>query len=239
MELRMLAEHFVDGAEYSVEMLLRGGAELFSNITGKRLFPGPRPVESAHVVPAEIAPATAAQLTGQTLRLLRAIGFRDGIVHCEWIVSDGEPYLVECAGRMAGDGIIELIENAYAVELKRDYVAVMKGEPLPDAPLPRHAARAAAARFMTIEPGTVTAVRGVEDAAKAEGVVMCDVSVAPGDRCDGLRCSWDRVADLMVTAATSAEALRLADAAAAMIEIDVRPDAATVTGPRAGVVGAA
>ena len=54
MELRMLAERFVDGHEYSVEMLVRGGEPLFVNVTGKQLFPGPRPVELAHVVPADI-----------------------------------------------------------------------------------------------------------------------------------------------------------------------------------------
>jgi biotin carboxylase len=223
MELHMLAEHFIDGAEYSVEMLLRGGEELFFNITGKRLFPGPRPVESAHVVPAEIAPELTALLGQQTLRVLQAVGFKDGIVHCEWIVSDGVPYLVECAGRLAGDGIIELIENAYPVELKRFYVAVMKGEPLPADSLPRQAKGGTAARFLTIEPGVVTAVRGTEAAEKAEGVVMCDVGVEPGDRFAGLRSSWDRVGDLVVSAATPADALRLADAAAALIEIAVRP----------------
>ena len=223
MELCMLAEHFIDGAEFSVEMLLRGGEELFFNVTDKRLFPGPRPVESAHVVPAEISPELTALLGQQTLRMLQAVGFEDGIVHCEWIVSDGVPYLVECAGRLAGDGIIELIENAYPVELKRIYVALMKGEPVSADSLPRQAKGAAAARFLTIEPGVVTAVCGASAAEKAEGVVMCDVSVKPGDRFDGLRSSWDRVGDVVVSADTPADALRLADAAAAMIEIAVQP----------------
>jgi hypothetical protein len=49
------------------------------------------------------------------------------------------------------------------------------------------------------------------------------VSVKPGDLSYGLRSSHDRVGQLMVKAATPAEALRLADAAAALIEIDVQP----------------
>jgi len=223
MELYMLAERFVEGAEYSVEMLVRGGVELFANVTGKRLFPGPRPVESGHVVPADIAPELTALLGRETLRVLRAVGFGDGVVHCEWIVCDGVPYLVECAGRLAGDGIVGLIESAYPVEFKRLYVAVMKGEPVSADALPRQAKAAAASRFLAIEPGVITAVRGVEAAAKAEGVVRCAVSVAPGDRSDGLRCSWDRVGSLAVSAATPADALRLVEAAAALIEISVSP----------------
>ena len=227
MELRMLVERYIDGAEYSVEMLLRDGVPLFSNVTDKQLFDGPRPVERGHVVPADISPELTAQLSEQTHQMLDGLGFRDGIVHCEWIVSHGVPYLVECAGRMAGDGIIELIEQAYAVDLKRAYVAVMKGEPLPAA-LPQVASSAAAARFLTIEAGVVVDVRGVDAASRAEGVQMCDVAVAPGDSFAGLRSSWDRVADLVVAADTPADALRLAEAAAELIEIDVRPVAARV-----------
>jgi biotin carboxylase len=222
MELRMLAERFVAGTEYSVEMLVRGGAELFTNVTDKQLYPGPRPVELAHVVPADIDDELWALLRERTLRVIDAVGFADGIVHCEWIVADGVPHLVECAGRMAGDGIIELIENAYPVDLKRAYVAVMKGEPLP-APLPTRASGAAAARFLAIEPGVVADVRGVEAAERADGVVMCDVGIAPGDRFDGLRSSWDRVGDLVVTAGSPGEARRLAEAAAALIHIDMQP----------------
>jgi biotin carboxylase len=222
MELRMLIERYVAGPEYSVEMLVRDGADLFVNVTGKHLFPGPRPVEMAHVVPANITPELAALLGEQTRRVIEAAGFQDGIVHCEWIVSGGIPYLVECAGRFAGDGIIELIQRAYPAELVRCYYAVMKGEPLPDA-LPRRATGAAAVRFLAIEPGIVADVRGVAAARQADGVFMFDVSIAPGDHFGGLRSSWDRVGDVMVTADSPAEALRRAETAAGLVQIDMRP----------------
>jgi biotin carboxylase len=233
MDLRMLAERYVCGPEYSVETLVRGGQEVFVNVTGKQLFPGPRPVELAHVVPADIAPGLAALLGEQTRRVIDAVGLADGIVHCEWIVADQIPYLVECAGRFAGDGIVELIQRAYPVQLNRIYFAVMKGEPLPD-DLPRRAKGAAAVRFLATEPGVVADVTGLDAARQADGVFMCDVSVAPGDRVAGLRSSWDRVADVMVTADNPAEALRLAEAAASLIQIGIRP-AAAATQPASAV----
>ncbi|MET0134664.1 MAG: ATP-grasp domain-containing protein [Kibdelosporangium sp.] len=220
MDLHMLVERFVDGAEFSVEMLVRDGDPLFVNVTGKQLFPGSRPVELAHIVPADIAPDLAALLGEQTRKVVEAVGFLDGIVHCEWIVAGEDAYLVECAGRFAGDGIIELIQRAYPVELVRYYYSVMKGEQLPDV-LPQRAKAAAAVRFLAIEPGVVADVRGVEQAEQAAGVFLCDVSVKPGDRFDGLRSSWDRVGDVMVTASSPAEALRLAEAAAGLVRIDM------------------
>jgi biotin carboxylase len=218
MELRMLVERCVEGPEFSVEMLVQDGGALFVNVTGKRLFPGPRPVELAHIVPADIPSALAARLVAETGRVVTAAGFRDGIVHCEWIVEDGVPYLVECAGRFAGDGIIELIQRAYPVQLNRAYFAVMRGETPP--PLPVRAERGAAVWFLTAEPGVVLGVSGVEEAAAAPGVFACDVSVGAGDTFAGLHSSWDRVGDVMVTAGSPAEAVRRAEAAAAMIHIE-------------------
>ncbi|MET7400238.1 ATP-grasp domain-containing protein [Dactylosporangium sp. NPDC005572] len=222
MELRMLAEECVVGQQFSVEMLLRAGQDLFVNVTRARLVPGPVPAEESHVVPADTTPELIALLGEQTRRVVDAVGFRTGIVHCEWIVSDGVPHLVECAGRFAGDGIIELIERAYPVDLVRAYYAVMKGEPIPG-PLPRAAQRGAAVRFLSIDAGVVRDVRGVEEAGRAEGVFLCDVTVTAGQRFGGLRSSWDRVGDVMVTGGSPQEALRLAEAAAALIEIDVQP----------------
>ncbi|MET9886652.1 ATP-grasp domain-containing protein [Streptomyces sp. NPDC006430] len=220
MERSMLVEQYVDGPEYSVEMLVRDGGALFVNVTGKQLFPGPHPVEMAHIVPADIPADLAHALGAQTARVVEAVGFRDGIVHCEWIVSDGVPYLVECAGRLAGGGIIDTIQLAYPVELMRSYYAVMKGEDLP-AELPRRAKGGAAVRFLATGPGRVVGVHGVEEARQVDGVFLVAVTAEPGDRFTGLRHSWDRAGIVMATADSPAEALRRADTAADRIRIDI------------------
>lgn len=218
--LRMLVEAYVAGEEYSVEMLLRDGVPLFSNVTGKDLYPGPCPVERGHVAPAGVPASLARQLEEQTHEVLRAVGFASGVVHCEWIVTDGEPCLVECAGRFAGDGIIELIERAYPVELVRSFYAVLMGEPAPA--LPAEASEAAAVRFLHAEPGVVESVDGLDEARALEGVVSCDVSVQPGDRVRELRNSWDRVGSVIVLAPTAAAASARAAEAIERIRVKTR-----------------
>ncbi|MFJ7586597.1 ATP-grasp domain-containing protein [Streptomyces sp. NPDC097617] len=220
MELSMLAEEYVEGPEYSVEMLVRDGAALFVNVTGKQLFPGPHPVELTHTVPADIPDALARLLVERTELLVGAVGFRDGFVHGEWIVSDGLPYLVECAGRVPGGGILDTIQLAYPVELLRSYYAVLKGEGLP-AELPRSAKGGAAVRFLAAAPGRVSAVHGVEEARQAEGVFLAAVTVGPGHPVAELRHSWHRAGIVMATADSSTEALRRAEAAAGMVRIDI------------------
>jgi biotin carboxylase len=220
MPLRMLVESFVRGHEYSVEMLVRDGVPLFTNITDKVLYPGARPVELGHVVPAEVGEELGALLRQSTADVLRAVGFGTGIVHCERIVSDGVPYLVECAGRFAGDGIAELIERAYPIPLVKHFYTLMRGDELP--PLPERAEGAVAVRFLQVEPGEVTAVEGVEAAKALPGVVSCSVTVAPGGTVRELRSSWDRVGSVMACAASPGEAMQLAEKAIEQVRVEVR-----------------
>lgn len=223
MPLAMLVEQYVDGHEYSVEMFLAGGEPVFASITDKLLYPGPRPIEQGHVVPADVPPELAERLTGETRRLLAAVGFGTGVVHCEWIVSGGVPYLVECAGRFGGDGIVALLAHAFGFDPIRTFQRVMSGEPL-DGPLPRQAGSAAAVRFLAAGPGRVDAVAGVEEARALPGVLDVDVAVAPGDRIPEMRSSWDRVGHVEVQAPTPAAAARLAEEAIGKVVVTVRPD---------------
>ena len=218
--LRMLVERYVRGREFSVEMLVREQIPLFTNVTEKVLYPGSRPIELGHTVPAELSAETANMLAEGTKNVVRAVDFRNGIVHCEWILADGEPYLVECAGRFAGDGIPMLIEEAYQIDLARQVYAVLRGEQ--PQPLPQRAERAAAVRFLRLEPGEVVAVEGVEAAEAVPGVLHVSVDVAPGDVVPELRNSWNRRGSVMTSGNTPGEAVKAAETAIDQIRVVVR-----------------
>jgi biotin carboxylase len=222
MPLRMLVERYVVGPEYSVEMLVSDGEPIFANVTAKVLIPGARPIERAHVLPADIPAELDGLLREQTAAVLRAVAFDTGVVHCEWIVADGVPHLVECAGRFAGDGIVELIARAYEFPFEQSYYALMSGTPLPQPP-PAVAPRAAAVWFLDAEPGVVDSVSGVAEAITVPGVVSCQVDVSAGDQVPELRSSWDRIGEVMVVTDTPAEASRQAQEAVALIQVKVRP----------------
>jgi biotin carboxylase len=229
--LRMLVEEFVEGDEFSVELIVSDGRAVFANVTGKLLFPGSRPVEQAHTVPAAISPALTELLRGETLRVLEAVGFASGFVHCEWIVSAGVPHLVECAGRMPGDSIVPLIMRAWESDIVDWFLAVLRGDTLSATP-PARAPGGAAAWFLHAPPGEVLAVRGLERARKMDGVTGAEVSVAPGERTAELRSSWDRVGYVLAGAADADAALELARRAAAAITIEVATQATEANPPR-------
>jgi biotin carboxylase len=218
--VRMLLEEYVGGAEFSVELMSRAGSRVFGNVTGKALYPGERPIEVGHTVPADLPAELTERLLAETDRLLAAVGFGAGFVHCEWIVDDsGVPCLVECAGRMPGDGIIDLIEYAWDVRIVEHYLDLMRG--LPVGGLPAAAPRAGAVWFLHPGAGEVLDISGVAAAEATPGVLGVTVIVDKGDRIGDLRSSWDRVAMVEAGAPTGAEALRTAQQALELITIEV------------------
>jgi biotin carboxylase len=219
--VRMLVEEYVTGHEYSVEMVVRDGEPLFTNVTDKVLYPGPRPIELGHVLPADLTAPLAGSLRDSTAAVLRATGFGSGFVHCEWIVRDGVPVLVECAGRFPGDSIVEMIERAYDKPVGQYYFAVMRGLEPPE--FPRTAPQAAAVRFARAAAGEIVSVDGLEAANELPGVVRCWIGPPVGEVIPELRNSWHRVGAAIALAPTAAEASRLAEKAMGQVQVVTRP----------------
>lgn len=220
---RYLAERQVAGREYSVEALVADGRILFANVTGKVTAGGRHPVELGHVVPADLPAPVRERFSAAMAGLVAATGFGTGILHAEWMLDDEGPVLIECAARIPGDSIVFLIDAAYGGDLITTMVSLLAGG---TPRLPRDAAMAAAIAFVTCEPGVVERVAHVQEAADAAGVLQVSVTAAPGDTVAPLRSSWDRIGSVMAVGRDPAEASGRATAAAAVIEVTVRAEAA-------------
>lgn len=232
LPLRMLVEAFVEGTEFSVDMLVRDGVPVFGNVTGKRLFPGPHPVELGHTVPADVPGDVRGGLLLGTRRVLDAVGFGSGFVHCEWIVSDGVPHLVECAGRMPGDMIVPMIDHAYDTDVVSALLSVMSERPV-TVPLPARPERCTAIQFLSVPPGRVEEVGGVEEARALPGVLGADIHVKPGAEVGELRSSHNRVAAATAAAPTTAQAVENVAAAMERLVVKTLPETEPVETARA------
>jgi biotin carboxylase len=216
--LRMLVESFVTGPEFSVELLVTNGRRRFANVTGKHLFTGARPVEQGHTIPADISDHLTRTLIAATDDVIAAVGFDSGIVHCEWIVPEsGVPHLVECAGRMAGDMIVPMIDYIYSIDLPGLFLDILRGIPIK--PEPVRPEEHAAVRFQTARPGRVTEIAGLEDAEDHPDVLKATVTVQPGEVVQPLRSSYDRVASVIAVGPTGPEAEGAADKALSYIKV--------------------
>ncbi|MEW9528665.1 ATP-grasp domain-containing protein [Microbispora sp. NPDC049125] len=210
---KYLAEQRLSGQEYSTEAFVRDGEPVFVNPTLKRVAPGPHPVEIGHVVPAPLDGERAARLRGLTARLATAIGFGTGVLHAEWIDTGGDFHLVECAGRMPGDGIFDLVERAYGFPPVRAFVELMCGRPVD---LPERAGAGAAVRFVTAPAGRITHARW-----PAYDEAECVLTARVGDVAAPLRSSWDRLGHAIAVGATGEEAEERAVKAVSLLSLRV------------------
>ncbi|GGK75264.1 ATP-grasp domain-containing protein [Mangrovihabitans endophyticus] len=216
----LLIERALDGPEYSVEALVRDSRVCFTNVTAKRVLPGPYPVELGHLVPGAPSPQLATRLAEHTSRLAAESGFAYGVLHCEWIVDEEGPALVECAARLPGDEIATLISLAYGFSFVGAYVSIMAGLRPSVCVEPRGAA---AIRFLSAPPGSVREVLGLADAARAAEVHAATVSVAPGDVVRPLTSSWQRVGHVITRSVSAPAAERLSRRSAEQIAVRTEP----------------
>ncbi|MGW5671479.1 ATP-grasp domain-containing protein [Micromonospora sp. NPDC003776] len=215
----VLVEQLLDGSEHSVELLVADGETIFANVTDKRIIGGRYPVESGHTVPSALPEPARRALREAAVRLAEAAGFRTGMLHSEWILTDGAPTLVECAGRMPGDMITALISIAYEWDVITAYLSMLRGG-RPAAP-PARPTGAAAVEFLVAPPGRVTGVDGRRAALRVPGVLDVQIDVAVGATTRDVTSSAHRSGHVLAWGGDPAEAEGAARKAADQIRFDV------------------
>ena len=120
----VLAEEFLTGAEYSLEMLVVGGVPRFWSTT--RYYPSPLQVTEQPwvqwcvVLPRHKDTPLFHQARDLSVRAVRAFGLQDGLTHMEWFHRpDGSLAIGEIAARPPGAQIVELTSRAHGFDLKR------------------------------------------------------------------------------------------------------------------------
>lgn len=215
---RILAEERLVGPEYSTEALVRDGAVHFFNITAKQVLAGRFPVESGHVVPAPgLGSDLELALRSDTEKLVAVSGFGTGMLHAEWVLRDGRPHLIECAGRPPGDRIVRLIDLAYRASVIEDYLKLLAGAE--GSALATTAKGGAAIAFLCPQTGLVKAVSGVVESRESPGVVHAEVDLAAGDRTVPITSSWKRRGSVLAVGDDGPEAALRAANALALIEV--------------------
>ncbi|MFD7685633.1 ATP-grasp domain-containing protein [Streptomyces sp. NPDC059781] len=217
-----LMESYIDGPEFSVESLSFAGRHVVVAVTEK-LTDDAHFAELGHVVPARLSDTDRSRLTTAVQDFLTAMDVTDGPSHTEIRLSARGPMVIESHNRLGGGHIPELVRAAYGIDLIAYGAAWPLGltEPLAAPPEPT---AAAVTRFVLREPGTVTAVHGVEEVAARPEVLLAQVSVRPGDTVRELRDNWDRLGSVAVTAADPDSAVRLCEhLVREEIRIDVAP----------------
>ncbi len=173
-------EEFINGQEYSTELFFRDGELVFSNATKKRTHDGVTPYEIGHTLPlALIASELSKRLVVAAQELAQICEVGSGTIHAEWMVRDGEIFLVECAGRPPGCFITDLISHSYGFKYFALLISVLARleVPIPAPDLTKSPELVSAMRWFNPDPGIVTVICNQPRNSIKEGVQLLDYSL--------------------------------------------------------------
>jgi biotin carboxylase len=223
-----IVESFRDGLELNGIVVARGGEAHVLTLSDRLRPPGIGfGVGWIHVYPASIYGDQLELAERVAERAVEALGLRDGIAFPQLIADDdGGVAVVEVAARIPGGQMADLVRHAVGVDLVEIALRQALGEPVPDELALARRSQPLAIRFFTAEPGplptgTVVRVGSLEPVLAAEGVVQADTYIQLGETIRPVRRDGDRRGYVIAIADTSDEALRRAEAAARLFDVEV------------------
>ncbi len=222
-----ILEEYVDGIEMNGIVVVHEGRVLLVAL-GDRLRPSGLGfgVSWIHLYPPHLAGErleTAQHIAAETAL---ALGLETGIAFPQLIATDdGRVLVVECAARIGGM-MGELLEHALGIDLLEVQLRLALGEEVAEEMMRPRFERPTAIRFLTAEPGhlrpgRVTRIGPLDPVLASPGVVDASIYSAVGETIVPMRVISDRRGYVIATGSTREQALEHADAAAALVEIDV------------------
>src|SRR5215218_2797840 len=209
-----ILEEFVEGMEMNGIVLSRGGEAFPLTLSDRRRPPGVGfGVGWIHVYPATVFGDQLAESERVATHTVHALGLQTGIAFPQLIAHpDGRVLVVECAARIPGGQMADLVRWATGVDLVEVQLRMALGDELPDELVRPRFEQPLAIRFLTAAPGPLPTVRvkriGPLDKVLAfPGVAQADVYLQVGETIRPVRLDGDRRGYVIATAGTNLEAL--------------------------------
>jgi biotin carboxylase len=223
-----ILEEFVEGTEMNGIVLARGGEVLPLTLSDRLRPPGIGfGVGWIHVYPATTYGEQLDESERVAVHTVHALGLRTGIAFPQLIAAPGgRVIVVECAARIPGGQMADLVRFATGVDLVEVQIKMALGEDLPDELVKARFKQPLAIRFLTAEPGPLPTGRvkriGPLDKVLAfPGVVQAEVYLQVGETIRPVRLDGDRRGYVIAIADTNLEALDRAEAAASLLDVEV------------------
>ena len=205
----VLIEQFIEGPEFSVEVIVWQGEPHVLAVTDKKTTEAPYFVELGHNQPSVFPEEIQQKLKDGAIAGIKALGLSNCAAHCELKVQDGEAYLMEIGARMGGDFIsTELTHLSTGIDMVAATISVVLGmEPNLH---PTEVKHGVCIRYFTPKPGKLIAIEGV-NALEEQDVYDAEIYHQVGDIIPEVKSSLDRSGHVIVTAPTAMEAIKRAE----------------------------
>ena len=225
-----ILEEFVEGTEMNGIVIARDGNAETLTLSDRLRPPGLGfGVGWIHLYPATLYGDKLDLAESVATRTVRALGLGTGIAFPQLIATtDGRVVVVECAARIPGGQMADLVRYAVGVDLIEVQLKMALGEELPDELVRPHFRQPLAIRFFTASPGPlpvgkVKTIGTLDRVLDSPGVVQADTYLTVGETIRPVRADGDRRGYVIATADTNLEALERAEAAARKLWVEVEP----------------
>ncbi|MER9451623.1 lyase family protein [Mesorhizobium sp. M0254] len=140
----ILIQQYVEGKEYSAEIIAYDGTLHCLGILAKHKGPAPCFVEVGHDFPAPLPEPSLQELTSFAAGAVSALGLKFGPAHVEFVIAESGPVIIEVNPRLAGGMIPVMLSHALGTSILDMVIRLYVGEGFTP---PRASARAGAIRF--------------------------------------------------------------------------------------------
>ena len=157
----VLIEQFIEGPEFSVEIIVWEGKVNVLTVTDKKTTEAPHFVELGHNQPSCFPDETVTLIKDAAVRGVKALGVDKCACHAEVKVQDGKAYLMEIGARMGGDFISTVLTR---LSTGIDMVAAAINCALNIEPdlTPKAAPQGVCIRYFCPKPGKLVSISNTE-----------------------------------------------------------------------------
>lgn len=205
----VLIEQFIDGPEFSVEIIVWHGNVNILTVTDKKTTGAPHFVELGHNQPSCYSDSDVEEIKRAAIAGVKALGVNNCACHAEVKLQNGNAYLMEIGARLGGDFISTVLTP---ISTGIDMVAAAINCALGVKPdlMPKNKPQSVCIRYFCPQPGTLINISNTE-VLNDSHVYSWEIYLKPGDIIKTIISSLCRSGHVIVTEETPEKAIDMAD----------------------------
>lgn len=205
----VLIEQFIEGPEFSIEIIVWNGKVNVLTVTDKKTTDAPHFVELGHNQPSCFSDADVETLKAAAIAGVKALGVNNCACHAEAKLMNGKAYLMEVGARLGGDFIsTELTHLSTGIDMVAAAIDVALGvEPDLSA---KEEPKGVCIRYFCPKPGKLVSISNTE-VLNNPHVYLWEIYPKEGDVIPAVTSSLCRSGHVIVTEKTPQKAIELAE----------------------------
>lgn len=205
----VLIEQFIEGPEFSIEIIVWDGTVNVLTVTDKKTTGAPHFVEIGHNQPSCYSTQEVETLKAAAIAGVKALGVNNCACHAEAKLQGGKAYLMEIGARMGGDFISTILTQ---LSTGVDMIAAAVNCALGIKPVlePTSKQHGVCIRYFCPKPGKLVSISNT-DILELPNVYAKEIYVKEGDIIQEITSSLCRSGHIIVTEENAFKAIQLAE----------------------------